>query len=250
MQSGAMALFGEKYGDEVRVVAMGTQPGGVPNRPYSVELCGGTHVGRTGEIGLITLVGEAGVAAGVRRIEALTGAAARKHLAEQEKRLRAAALALKVRPEEVAERAAVLMDERKKLERDLTDARRKLAMGGGGNGADGAVRTAGKTKFLARAVSGIAPKDLKGLVDDGKKTVGSGVVAIVGVTEDGKAGLAVGVTPDLTATFSAVDLVRVGSEALGGKGGGGRPDMAQAGGPDGSKAEAALAAIGAVLEAG
>jgi alanyl-tRNA synthetase len=251
MHSGAMALFGEKYGDEVRVVSMGIRPGGVPGKAYSVELCGGTHVARTGEIGLITLVGESGVAAGVRRLEALTGAAARKHLAEQEKRLRAVALALKVRPDEAAERVAILMDERRKLERDLADARKKLAMGSGaGNGADNGIRTAGSTKFLGRAVSGIAPKDLKGLVDDGKKSVGSGVVAIVGVTEDGKAGLVVGVTEDLTAKFSAVDLVRVGSEALGGKGGGGRPDMAQAGGPDGAKAEAALAAIAAVLEAG
>jgi alanyl-tRNA synthetase len=251
MKSGAMALFGEKYGDEVRVVTMGTQPGLVPNKDYSVELCGGTHVGRTGEIGLITLVGEAGVAAGVRRIEALTGAAARKHLAEQEKRLRAVALALKVRPEEAAERAAALVDERKKLERDLADARRKLALGGGAsNGADNGVRTVGSTKLLARSVTGISPKDLKGLVDDGKKSIGSGVVAVVGVTDDGKAGIVVGVTDDLTAKFSAVDLVRVGSEALGGKGGGGRPDMAQAGGPDGAKADAALAAIAAALEGG
>jgi alanyl-tRNA synthetase len=251
MNSGAMALFGEKYGDEVRVVSMGVQPGGVPDKAYSVELCGGTHVGRTGEIGLVTVVGEAGVAAGVRRIEALTGAAARKHLAEQEKRLRAVAAALKVRPEEAAERAAALVDERKKLERELADARRKLALGGGSaNGADTGIRTVGATRLLARSVSGIAPKDLKGLVDDGKKSIGSGIVAVVGVTDDGKAGIVVGVTDDLTAKYSAVDLVRVGSEALGGKGGGGRPDMAQAGGPDGAKADAALAAIAAVLEAG
>jgi alanyl-tRNA synthetase len=251
MNSGAMALFGEKYGDEVRVVSMGAQPGGVPDKAYSVELCGGTHVGRTGEIGLVTVVGEAGVAAGVRRIEALTGAAARKHLAEQEKRLRAVAAALKVRPEEAAERAAALVDERKKLERELADARRKLALGGGSaNGADTGIRTVGATRLLARSVSGIAPKDLKGLVDDGKKSIGSGIVAVVGVTDDGKAGIVVGVTDDLTAKYSAVDLVRVGSEALGGKGGGGRPDMAQAGGPDGAKADAALAAIAAVLEAG
>ena len=251
MHSGAMALFGEKYGDEVRVVSMGTSPGGVPDKAYSVELCGGTHVGRTGEIGLITVVGESGVAAGVRRLEALTGAAARKHLAEQEKRLRAVALALKVRPDEAAERVAALMEERRKLERDLADARKKLAMGSGAtNGADNGVRTVGSTKFLGRSVSGIAPKDLKGIVDEGKKTVGSGVVAIVGVTDDGKAGLVVGVTDDLTGRFSAVDLVRAGAEALGGKGGGGRPDMAQAGGPDGGKADAALSAIEAVIAAG
>jgi alanyl-tRNA synthetase len=251
MTSGAMALFGEKYGEEVRVVSMGTMPGGVPGKAYSVELCGGTHVNRTGEIGLIALVSEAGVASGVRRIEALTGNAARRHLAEQEKRLRAVALALKVRPDEAAERAAALVEERRKLERELADARRKLAMGGGGNGgaADGGVKTVGAVKFLGRAVAGIAPKDLKGLVDDGKKAVGSGVVAMVAVSDDGKGAIVVGVTPDLTARFNAVDLVRAGAEALGGKGGGGRPDMAQAGGPDGGKADAALSAIEAAIAA-
>ncbi|KAB2864994.1 MAG: alanine--tRNA ligase, partial [Bauldia sp.] len=214
MHSGAMALFGEKYGDEVRVVSMGAMPGGAPGRAYSVELCGGTHVARTGEIGLIALVGESGVAAGVRRIEALTGEAARKHLAEQERRLKAVAAALKVRPEDAAERVQALVEERRKLERDLADARRKLAMGGGsGDGAMADVREIGSVKFLGRSVTGIAPKDLKGLADDGKKTVGSGVVAIVGVGDDGKAGIVVGVTDDLTARFSAVDLVRRAAEA-------------------------------------
>jgi alanyl-tRNA synthetase len=252
IESGAMALFGEKYGDEVRVVSMGVAPEGNPGRDWSVELCGGTHVGRTGEIGLIALTGESGVAAGVRRIEALTGAAARKHFADQERRLKAVALALKVRPEEAAERVQVLVEERRRLERELADARRKLAMGGsaGGNGADRDVRDIGTVKFLGRAVSGIAPKDLKGLVDDGKKAVGSGVVAIVGVSDDGKAGIVVGVTEDLTGRFSAVELVRRGAEALGGKGGGGRPDMAQAGGPDGTRAEAAIAAVAPALEMG
>lgn len=252
MKSGAMALFGEKYGDEVRVVSMGTVPEGLPDRSYSVELCGGTHVGRTGEIGLIALVGESAVAAGVRRIEALTGAAARRHLAEQEKRLKAVAAALKVRPDEAAERVQALVEERKRLERDLSEARKKLAMGGAssGNGADNAIREVGSTKFLGRSVEGIAPKDLKGLVDAGKKQVGSGVVAIVGIAEDGKAGLVVGVTDDLTTRFNAVELVKKGAEALGGKGGGGRPDMAQAGGPDGGKASAALEAIAAAIAAG
>ena len=251
MHSGAMALFGEKYGDEVRVVSMGAMPGGAPGRAYSVELCGGTHVARTGEIGLIALVGESGVAAGVRRIEALTGEAARKHLAEQERRLKAVAAALKVRPEDAAERVQALVEERRKLERDLADARRKLAMGGGsGDGAMADVREIGSVKFLGRSVTGIAPKDLKGLADDGKKTVGSGVVAIVGVGDDGKAGIVVGVTDDLTARFSAVDLVRRAAEALGGNGGGGRPDMAQAGGPDGARAGEAIAAIAAAIEAG
>jgi alanyl-tRNA synthetase len=250
IKSGAMALFGEKYGDEVRVVSMGSVPEGVPGRTYSVELCGGTHVGRTGEIGLVTVLGESAVAAGVRRIEALTGAAARKHLAEQERRLKAVASVLRVRPEDAAERVASLVEERRKLERDLAEARKRLAMGGGGNGSGDGVRAVGSTKFLGRAVSGIQPKDLKGLVDAGKKTVGSGVVAIIGVADDGKAGIVVGVTDDLTKRFNAVDLVRMGAEALGGRGGGGRADMAQAGGPDGSKADAALAAIESALAAG
>jgi alanyl-tRNA synthetase len=251
IESGAMALFGEKYGDEVRVVSMGTAPEGNPGRAWSVELCGGTHVARTGEIGLITLIGEGAVAAGVRRIEALTGAAARKHLAGQERRLKAVAVALKVRPEDAAERVQVLVEERRRLERELADARRKLAMGGGaGNGADRDIRDIGRVKFLGRSVSGIAPKDLKGLADDGKKAVGSGVVAIVGVSDDGKAGIVVAVTSDLTERFNAVDLVRRGAEALGGKGGGGRPDMAQAGGPDGARADEAIAAIAAAIETG
>jgi len=248
MQSGAMALFGEKYGDEVRVVSMGTFPDDPQHKTYSVELCGGTHVGRTGEIGLIALVGESAVAAGVRRIEALTGQAARKHLAEQEKRLRAVAMALKSRPEEAAERVQVLVEERRKLERDLAEARKKLAMGGGGNGsAENEVREVGSIKFLGRTVAGIPPRELKGLVDAGKRSVGSGVVAFVGVSEDGKAGIAVGVTDDLIERFNAVDLVRRGAEALGGKGGGGRPDLAQAGGPDGAGAEKALEAVAAAL---
>ncbi len=240
VESGAMALFGEKYGDVVRVVTMGRAPEG-NDRPYSVELCGGTHVVRTGEIGLVTVVSESAVAAGVRRVEALTGHAARRHLADQEKRLKAVALALKTRPEDAAERVGALVDERRKLERDLAEARRSLAMGGG-NG-DDQTRTVGDTKFLGRSVTGIAPRDLKGLVDDGKRTVGSGVVAIIGLSDDGKAGLVVGVTDDLTERFNAVDLVRKGAAALGGKGGGGRPDMAQAGGPDGTRAPEALAAI-------
>ena len=237
-----MALFGEKYGDEVRVVSMGkAAEGEKAGKTYSVELCGGTHVGRTGEIGLITLVGESAVAAGVRRVEALTGAAARKHLAEQDKRVREIAGKLKVRPDEAVARLDALIEERRRLERELADARKKLAMGGGG-AAEPAVRQIGSIKVLARSVEGVAPKDLRGLVDQGKKQVGSGVVAIVGVS-DGKAGLVVGVTDDLTDRISAVDLARLGSAALGGTGGGGRPDLAQAGGPDAGAAEAALKAI-------
>jgi alanyl-tRNA synthetase len=243
IQSGAMALFGEKYGDEVRVVSMGKAPSGErAGKTYSVELCGGTHVGRTGEIGLVAVVGEAAVAAGVRRVEALTGAAARRHLNEQDKRVREIAGRLKVRPDEAVARVDALIEERRRLERELGDARKKLAMGGAGSGGEPAVRQIGAINVLARAVEGVAPKDLRGLVDQGKKQVGSGVVAIVGVS-DGKAGLVVGVTDDLTDRISAVDLARLGSAALGGSGGGGRPDLAQAGGPDASKAEAALKAI-------
>jgi alanyl-tRNA synthetase len=244
--SGARALFGEKYGDEVRVVAMGDSGGN--GMGWSVELCGGTHVQRTGDIGIISVVGESGVAAGVRRLEALTGTAARKsanHLAQLAK---AASAELKVPLEDMPGRLALVMEERKRLERELSDAKKKLAMGGGAraDSTDG-VRTIGDVKLLARAVEGIELKDLRSLADEGKKQLGSGVVAIVGVTGDGKAGVVVGVTPDLIARFSAVDLVRRGAEALGGKGGGGRPDMAQAGGPDGAKADAALAAIAAAL---
>ncbi|HTV31032.1 MAG TPA: alanine--tRNA ligase, partial [Xanthobacteraceae bacterium] len=247
-QSGARALFGEKYGDEVRVVAMGE--GGGNTMGWSVELCGGTHVARTGDIGLISVVGEAGVASGVRRIEALSGNAARHELNRFRKDIRAIASELKVPVGDAPARATAVLEDRKKLERELSDAKKKLAMGGGGaaagNGADG-VRVVGDVKLMARAVEGIELKDLRSLADEGKKKVGSGVVAIVGVTEDGKAGIVVGVTNDLVARYSAVDLVRKGAEALGGKGGGGRPDMAQAGGPDGSKADAALAAIEAAL---
>ncbi|WP_424627301.1 alanine--tRNA ligase [Bradyrhizobium sp. SYSU BS000235] len=241
--SGARALFGEKYGDEVRVVSMGKGSGNTLG--WSVELCGGTHVKRTGDIGLISVSGESAVASGVRRIEALTGRIARQAANASIQTAKTAAAELKTTLEDMPARVAALIEERKKLERDLSDARKKLAMGGGASagGAGSDIRTIGDVKFLGRAVQGIEMKDLKSLADDGKKQVGQGVVAIVGVTEDGKAGVVVGVTPDLTARFSAVDLVRVASEALGGKGGGGRPDMAQAGGPDGTKADAALKAI-------
>jgi alanyl-tRNA synthetase len=249
--SGARALFGEKYGDEVRVVAMGEGSGNTLG--WSVELCGGTHVRRTGDIGLISVVGESAVGAGVRRIEALTGGLARKHANGQIALAKAAAAELRVPLEEVPNRLTALLDERKRLERELAEAKKKLAMGGGAIGANNdanGVRTVGEIKFLGRAVEGIDIKDLRSLADEGKKQVGSGIVAFVGVTGEGKAGVVVGVTSDLTARFSAVDLVRRGAEALGGKGGGGRPDMAQAGGPDGSKADAALAAIESAIGAG
>ncbi|HVG50369.1 MAG TPA: alanine--tRNA ligase [Xanthobacteraceae bacterium] len=245
--SGARALFGEKYSDEVRVVAMGEGSGNTLG--WSVELCGGTHVKRTGDIGVIAGLSDSGVAAGVRRLEALTGRGARKFANAQIATAKAAAAEMRISLDELPARVTSLLEERKKLERDLSDARKKLAMGGGGGGAPAAdvVKTVGDITLMARAVSGVDIKDLKGLVDEGKKQIGSGVVAIVGVTEDGKAGVVVGVTEDLTKRFNAVDLVRKASETLGGKGGGGRPDMAQAGGPDGAKAGAALKAIEAVI---
>jgi alanyl-tRNA synthetase len=245
IESGARALFGEKYGEEVRVVAMGEGSGNT--LAWSVELCGGTHVRRTGDIGLVSVVGESAVGAGVRRIEALTGRAARRHANHFIHIAKIGAAELKVQPDEVPERIAALIDERKRLEREVSEARRKLAMGGGERAGDGGVRQVGDVKLFARAVSGVEIKDLKSLADDGKRQVGSGVVAIVGVTSDGKAGLVVGVTQDLTERFNAVELVRRGAEALGGKGGGGRPDMAQAGGPNGAEAQAALDAIAAAL---
>ncbi|NLS05139.1 alanine--tRNA ligase [Rhizobium sp. P32RR-XVIII] len=245
---GAMALFGEKYGDEVRVVAMGEGVRGTKaGKPYSIELCGGTHVSATGQIGLVRILGESAVGAGVRRLEAVTGETAREYLTEQDERVKSLASSLKVQPAEVLSRVEALVDERRKLERELADAKRKLAMGGGQGGSADAAREVAGVKFLGKAVTGVDPKDLKGLADDGKSSIGSGVVTLIGVSEDGKASAVVAVTPDLTGRFSAVDLVRVASAALGGKGGGGRPDMAQAGGPDGSKAEEAIEAVAAAL---
>jgi len=243
-ESGARALFGEKYGDEVRVVAMGEPTGN--GLGWSVELCGGTHVRRTGDIGLVSIVGESAVGAGVRRIEALTGTAARHRGNTHVAIVDAAAGLLRAGSHEVLDRIAALQDQLKRSERALSDAKQKLAMGGGSATAEGP-ETINGVAFVGRVVDGLEPKDLRGLVDQTKTQVGSGVVAIVGVTEDGKAGLAVGVTADLVGRASAVDLVRAGSAALGGQGGGGRPDMAQAGGPDGAKAQEALAAIRALL---
>jgi alanyl-tRNA synthetase len=256
--AGARALFGEKYGDEVRVVSMGktAREHGGNALGWSVELCGGTHVRRTGDIGLISVTGESAVASGVRRIEALTGHHARKHANDSIALAKSAAGELRTTLDDMPARIAALIEERKRLERDLSDARKKLAMGGGASASSGSaagangVRQVGNVKLMARAVEGIEMKDLKSLVDAGKKQLGSGVVAIVAVTEDGKAGVVVGVTSDLTSRFNAVDLVRVASEALGGKGGGGRPDMAQAGGPDGAKAGAALSAIEKAMGSG
>jgi len=242
IESGARALFGEKYGDEVRVVSMGHGQ----NHAFSVELCGGTHVRRTGDIGLVSIVGRSAVAAGVQRIEAKTANGARKHLNAEARVLHDLSSLLRAPVEDAADRLSTLLDERKKLERELTDARKRLAMSGGG-AAEQPIKEIAGVKFFSRAVTGVEMKDLKSLADEAKQAVGSGVVAIVGVSEDGRAGVVVAVTPDLTQKFNAVDFVRLASEKLGGKGGGGRPDMAQAGGPDGAAADAALDAVAIAL---
>lgn len=249
IELGAMALFGEKYGDEVRVVSMGEAVHGEnAGKTYSLELCGGTHVKNTGEIGLITLLGENAVSSGVRRIEALTGNAARAYLQGQETRVKEIASALKVPPQNVVERVSTLIEDRKRLERELSEAKKKLALGGSGDNAD-EVKDINGIKFLGKIVEGISPKDLKGLVDDAKQSLGSAIVAIGGISEDGKAGIVVGVSDDLTDRFNAVDLVRAASEVVGGKGGGGRPDMAQAGGPDGASTAKAIAHIESLISA-
>lgn len=237
--AGAMALFGEKYGEEVRVVSMGPD-----DQTYSVELCGGTHVRRTGDVGLFKIVSEGALAAGIRRLEAVTGAAAQAHVAQEESVLREAASLLKAAPADLPSRIAALLEERRRLERELADTRRALATGRGENAA---IRTVAGIKFSPRLLDGVPAKDLKGLADDLKKQIGSGVVALVS-SADGKASLVIAVTADLVDRISAVDLVRIGSAALGGKGGGGRPDMAQAGGPDPARAEAALQAIERAIE--
>ncbi len=250
IESGARALFGEKYGEEVRVVSMGVEAHGGRPHPFSIELCGGTHVERTGDIGLVSIVAESAVGSGVRRIEAKTGAGARHHLNADARRLREIALLVRAPAEEAASRLTTLIEDRKRLERELGDARRKLAMGASAPGAPGDAapfRDVAGVKFFSRAVAGVDMKDLKSLADEAKKTIGSGVVAIANTSADGKGGVVVSVTSDLAGRFNAVDFVRVASEALGGKGGGGRPDMAQAGGPDGSQIEAALSAVEAAL---
>ncbi|MBX3510554.1 MAG: alanine--tRNA ligase [Hyphomonadaceae bacterium] len=244
---GALALFGEKYGDQVRVLRLGDALGG-GGKAYSVELCGGTHVKRTGDIAVFQIVSEGGVAAGVRRIEAATGAAALAHLKAQAALAKTVSANLKAPLAELPDRVAQLQDERRKLERELSEAKKKLALAGGGAAAApaGPEQVAG-VAVLARVLEGVPAKELRGLVDEGKKSIGSGVIAYVGV-EDGKAALAVGVTDDLKSKVSAVDLVKAGVAAVGGQGGGGRPDMAQGGGPNGAEAAKALEAIRAALQ--
>jgi alanyl-tRNA synthetase len=241
--AGAMALFGEKYGDEVRVLSMGR----AVEEDYSVELCGGTHVRALGDIQLLKIVSESAVASGVRRIEALTGEAARLWLLNRDARLREAAAALKSAPDEVPARVAALVEERKKLEKELADARKALAMGGGARSEATGPEEIGGRAFLGQVVEGLDPKSLRSEVDALKQRLGSGVAALVAVN-DGRGSVAVGVTDDLAGQVSAVELVKAAVAALGGQGGGGRPDMAQGGGPDGSKAQYALDAVRNALE--
>ncbi len=243
IEAGAMALFGEKYGEEVRVLSMGALADG---RNYSVELCGGTHVRALGDIGVLRIVSESAVSSGVRRIEALTGEGARQWLVHREDQLKGAAAALRTTPDDVEARVVALLDERRKLERELAEAKKALALGGGSGAAQAADEDVGGVKFSGQVLEGLDPKELRGLLDQAKQRLGSGVAVIVAVNE-GKASIAAAVTEDLTGKVSAVDLVRAGVEALGGKGGGGRPDMAQGGGPDGDKGAAAIAAAKAVI---
>lgn len=241
---GAMALFGEKYGDEVRVVSMGREADGAT---YSIELCGGTHVGALGDIGLFKIVGESAVSSGVRRVEALTGEAARAYLSARDETLRAVAASLRTTPDEVPGRVSALLDERRRLERELAEAKKALALGGGVGGAPAGPEQVGNVAFVGQVLDGFDAKGLRSAVDEAKQRVGSGVAAVIAVN-DGRASVAVGVTEDLVARFNAVELLRRAVAALGGQGGGGRPDMAQGGGPDGTKAAEALAAIRAALE--
>ena len=247
IEEGALALFGEKYGDTVRVLRLGDSLAH-DGKAYSVELCGGVHVKRTGDIAVFAIMSEGGVAAGIRRIEGATGAAALAHLKAQAALAKAIASSIKAPLSEVTERVSQLADDRRKLERELSDTKKKLALAGNGGGAAPAgPESIGGVSVLARVLDGVPAKELRGLVDEGKKSIGSGVIAYIGV-EDGKAALAVGVTDDLKGKVSAVDLVKAGVAAVGGQGGGGRPDMAQGGGPNGGEAAKALDAIRTALQ--
>jgi alanyl-tRNA synthetase len=243
--AGALALFGEKYGDEVRVLSMGPRADANAGH-YSVELCGGTHVNALGDIQLFKIISEGAVASGIRRVEAMTGEAARLWLTDREDKLKGIAASLKANPEEAPARVAALSETVKRLEKELADAKKAAALGGGGAAAE--PEDVGGVKFLGQSYDGLDPKDLRGLANDAKTRIGSGVVALLTVN-DGKASILIAVTEDLTARYSAVDLVRAGVEALGGQGGGGKPDMAQGGGPEGSKAASAIAAVKAALSA-
>jgi alanyl-tRNA synthetase len=247
---GAQALFGEKYGDEVRVVSMGSQAGsgkGMDGQTYSLELCGGTHVRQTGDIGLFVALGDSASSSGVRRIEALTGPAALAYLTGQERRMQALTQEMNATADEVLERVRILKDERKRLENEVAQLRRQLAMAGGADQAAAAVESVNGIAFHAQALGGVTARDLAGLIDDHKARLGSGAVLLIADT-GGKAAIAAGVTDDLTGRLSAVELVRAAVAELGGQGGGGRADFAQGGGKDVANAPAAIAAAQAVLK--
>lgn len=245
IETGAMALFGEKYGDEVRVVSMGAE--NHLDQNYSVELCGGTHVTRTGDIGTFRIIAESAVAAGVRRLEAVTGEAGVDYGSQQEQYLNEAVAMLKSTPAQLTERVTALLADRKAAAREISLLRKKLAMGGGASGTGSDIKTVGSVKFIGRILEGVQAKDLRGLADEAKQLIGSGVIGLIAVN-DGKAAILTAVTDDLVTKITAVDLVRAGAAAVGGKGGGGRPDMAQAGGPDGNKADQAILAIEEILK--
>ena len=244
IEAGAVALFGEKYGEEVRVLTLGRALAG--EGAYSVELCGGTHVARTGDIALFKIIAETGIASGVRRVEALTGEAARRHLLDRAGVAEGLAAQFKVPPSEVAARVEALGADRKRLERELAEAKRKLALSGGSGGAASEVEEVGGVKFIGRVLDGVDGKGLRPVIEDFRKQVGSGVVAVVGVSE-GKAAVAIAVTADLSGRISAAELIRAAVPAMGGQGGGGKPDFAQGGAPDGSRAQAGVDAVRAAL---
>jgi alanyl-tRNA synthetase len=243
IEAGAVALFGEKYGDEVRVLTLGKALAGEGD--YSVELCGGTHVARTGDIALFKIVSETGIAAGVRRIEAVTGEAARQHLLAQANVARKLAQGFKVQPADVPARVEALSGSVRALEKQVAYLKKLLALGGGSGGSSAPEEING-VKLIARVLDGVDGKGLRGVAEDFRKQVGSGVVALIGVT-DGKAAVTVAVTSDMTGRVNAADLARAAVLAMGGQGAGGKPDFAQGGAPDGSKAEAGLAAVRAAL---
>jgi alanyl-tRNA synthetase len=248
VEAGALALFGEKYGDEVRVLSMGRKP--ASGRSYSVELCGGTHVKATGDIGIFRIVSEGAVSSGVRRIEALTGDAARSWLVNREEALKQAASAIRATPEEVPARISALLDERKRLEKELAEAKKALALGGGSSSdsSGGGVEEIGSVKFYGQVIEGLSPKELKPLADEKRNELGSAVVTLIACNPNANT-VVQSATLDLAEKFDSTKLVRVATEAMGGKGGGGRPDMAQGGGPAGKEnAEEAIAAIRLALK--
>ena len=249
-EMGAQALFGEKYGDEVRVVSMGREAGsgkGADKQTYSLELCGGTHVRQTGDIGAFVLLGDSSSSSGIRRIEALTGTEALKWLRTQETALTRVAAELKTSTADVPDRVRALLDERRALANEVAQLRRELAMSGGGDASAAAPREVNGIKFIAQVVNGVTGKDLPALIDEHKAKLGSGAVLLI-ADADGKAAVAAGVTADLAATISAVDIVKTVVAELGGKGGGGRPEMAQGGAKDVANAEAAIAAAENILK--